>query len=91
MLLKVVLFAYSQGIVSSRGIEAACREHVTFIALSGKFRPHVNTFANFATTLDDDIAGVFGALLALCDREGAVGRKMSTIDGRSYRERHSSY
>ena len=35
MLLKVVLFAYSQGIVSSRGIERACREHVTFIALSG--------------------------------------------------------
>ena len=28
MLLKVVLFAYSRGIVSSRGIEAACREHV---------------------------------------------------------------
>jgi len=29
MLLKVVLFAYSQGIVSSRGIERVCREHVT--------------------------------------------------------------
>ncbi len=29
MLLKVVLFAYSQGIVSSRGIERACRDHVT--------------------------------------------------------------
>ena len=29
MLLKVVLFAYSMGIVSSRDIERACREHVT--------------------------------------------------------------
>ena len=27
MLLKVVLFAYSQGIINSRGIERACREH----------------------------------------------------------------
>jgi transposase len=27
MLLKVVLFAYSRGIVSSRGIERACRDH----------------------------------------------------------------
>ena len=35
MLLKVVLFAYSQGIVSSRAIERACRDHITFIALSG--------------------------------------------------------
>ena len=33
MLLKVVLFGYSRGIVSSRGIESACREQVTFIAL----------------------------------------------------------
>ena len=39
MLLKVVLFAYSRGIVSSRGIERACREHVTFIALCGDSLP----------------------------------------------------
>ena len=38
MLLKVILFAYSQGIISSRNIERACREHVTFIALSGDMR-----------------------------------------------------
>jgi hypothetical protein len=35
MLLKVILCAYAQGVVSSRGIERLCREHVTFIALSG--------------------------------------------------------
>lgn len=28
MLLKIVLFAYSQGIISSRGIERACREQM---------------------------------------------------------------
>jgi hypothetical protein len=39
MLLKVVLFAYSQGIVSSRGIERACQDHVTFIALCGDTAP----------------------------------------------------
>jgi hypothetical protein len=31
LLLKIVLFAYSQGIVSSRSIERACCEQVTFI------------------------------------------------------------
>ncbi len=40
MLLKIILFAYSQGIISSRNIERACREHVTFIALSGDTAPH---------------------------------------------------
>ena len=33
VLLKVVLFAYARGIVSSRAIARACTEHVTFIAL----------------------------------------------------------
>ena len=49
MLLKVVLFAYAQGIVSSRGIERACREHVTFIALCGDTRPHFGNPAHRAT------------------------------------------
>ena len=33
--LKIVLFAYSRGMASSRQIESACRENVTFIALAG--------------------------------------------------------
>ena len=33
MQLRVVLFAYSQGIVSSSGIERACTDHITFIVL----------------------------------------------------------
>ena len=70
MLLKVILFAYSQGIVGSRGIEAACREHVTFIALCGDSAPHFTTIASFVSTLGEDIAHVFGAVLAICDREG---------------------
>lgn len=81
MLLKVVLFAYSQGIVSSRGIEAACREHVTFIALCGDSAPHFTTIAKFVSTLDDDIAHVFGAVLAICQREGLIGGEMFAIDG----------
>ena len=39
MLLKVVRFAYSQGIVRSRAIERVCQEHVTFIALCGMSAP----------------------------------------------------
>src|SRR5450759_565854 len=81
MLLKVVLFAYSQGIVSSRGIERACREHVTFIALCGDTSPHFTTIAQFVSTLGDDIARVFAAVVAICDAEGLIGREMFAIDG----------
>jgi transposase len=81
MLLKIILFAYSQGIVSSRGIERACRDHVTFIALSGDTHPHFTTIAGFVSSLGDDIARIFTQILYLCARQGLIGREMFAIDG----------
>ena len=81
MLLQVVLCAYAHGIVSSRGIERACQDHVTFIALCGDTAPHFTTIAHFISTLGDEIAAVFAAVLAVCDRQGLIGREMFAIDG----------
>jgi transposase len=81
MLLKVVLFAYSRGIVSSRAIERACREQITFIALSGDSAPHFTTIAAFVSGLGDEIARIFSHVLYICDREGMIGREMFAIDG----------
>src|SRR5262245_46667347 len=81
MLLKVVLVAYAHGIVSSRGIARACEEHVTFIALCGDHAPHFTTVAHFVSTLGEDIARVFAAVVAICDAQGLIGREMFAIDG----------
>lgn len=81
MLLKIVLFAYSRGLVSSRLIAQACVDQVTFIALSGDSQPHFTTIAHFVSTLGEDIAKVFGAVLAICDRQGLIGHQMFAIDG----------
>ena len=81
LLLKVVLFAYSRGIVSSREIERACREQVTFIALAGDSAPHFTTIAGFISRLGDQIAPLFAQVLWLCDRQGLIGREMFAIDG----------
>jgi transposase len=81
MLLKVVLFAYSRGIVRSREIERACREQVTFIALSGDLAPHFTTFAAFVSTLGAEIEPLFKEVLLICDRQGLIGREMFAIDG----------
>lgn len=81
LLLKVVLFAYSKGIVSSRQIERACQEHVTFIALCGDRAPHFTTIARFVSTLGSDIAPVFAAILTVCDAQGLIGHEMFAIDG----------
>ena len=81
LLLKVVLFAYSRGIVGSRGIERACREHVGFIALCGDRAPSFATIAAFVSHLGEDIAKLFAQVLYLCDRQGLIGREMFAIDG----------
>ena len=81
LLLKVVLAAYAHGVVSSRGIERLCREHVTFIARCGDQPPHVTTLAEFVSTSGDAIARVFAAVVAICDRQGLIGREMFAIDG----------
>lgn len=81
VLLKLILFAYSRGIVSSRGIARACREHVTFIALSGDSAPHFTTIAGFIRELGDEIAHLFAQVLFICDAQGLIGREMFAIDG----------
>lgn len=81
MLLKVILCAYAQGVVSSRGIERLCREHVTFIVLSGDSAPHFTTLAAFVSSLDEEVARLFAQVLYLCNRQGLIGREMFAIDG----------
>jgi len=81
MLLKIILCAYAQGVVSSRGIERLCREHVTFIALSGDAAPHFTTLAAFVSSLDAEVAQLFARVLYLCNRQGLIGREMFAIDG----------
>ena len=81
MLLKVILCAYAEGVVSSRGIERLCREHVTFIALSGDTAPHFTTLAAFVSGLGDDVTELFAQVLYLCDKQGLIGRQMFAIDG----------
>ena len=81
MLLKLILFAYSRGIVSSRGIERACLEHITFMALAGNEVPHFTTVAGFIRSLRDEIAPLFAQILYLCDRQGLIGHEHFAIDG----------
>ena len=81
LLLKVVLFAYSQGIVRNRAIERVCQEHVTFMALCSTTASHFTTIAYCVSTLRDDIARVLAAVLAVCNGQGLIRREMFAIDG----------
>ncbi len=81
VLLKIVLLAYSRGIVSSRAIEAACRNNVLFMAVSGDSAPHFTSVAGFVAGLGEELKSIFTQVLTICDRQGLIGREIFAIDG----------
>ena len=81
ILLKIILFAYSRGIVHSRRIAKACEENVIFMALSCDTKPHFTTIADFVSTMDKEITELFREVLLVCDDMGLIGKEMFAIDG----------
>lgn len=81
ILLKIILFAYSRGIVSSRRIAQACEENIIFMALSCDTKPHFTTIADFVSTMDKEITQLFREVLLVCDDLGLIGKEMFAIDG----------
>jgi transposase len=81
VLLKVVLFAYSRGITSSRTMARACVENVQFIALACDQQPHFTTLAHFVATLGKEVQAVFRDVLMVCNKQGLIGKTMFAIDG----------
>ena len=81
VMLKIVLLAYSQGLISSRTIEQACARNVQFIAISGDSQPSHAHIAKFVASLSDQIKPLFSQVLLTCDAQGLIGRGMFAIDG----------
>ena len=81
VLLKIILYAYSQGIVTSRKIAHQCDVNVMFMALSGNIRPHYTTIADFISTMDVKATKIFRDVVLMCDRLGLIGKSMFAIDG----------
>jgi transposase len=81
VMLKIVLLAYSRGLVSSRAIEWACRKNVLFMAISGDTQPAYTTIAAFVRGLSEEITAIFTEVILICDRQGLIGRQMFAIDG----------
>lgn len=81
VLLKIVLFAYSRGITSSRKIARCCEENIIFMALSANTRPHFTTIAYFISSIDKEVVHLFKEVLLACDEMGLIGREMFAIDG----------
>jgi transposase len=81
ILLKVILLAYSRGIISSRRIAQACEENVLFMALGADTRPHFTTIAELISSMGEQITSVFTDILAVCYSEGLIGKRMFAVEG----------
>ena len=81
ILLKIVLFAYSKGITSSREIEWCCKTNILFKALSCDTVPHFTTIASFVSSFPSQIEAVFEQVLLVCYQQGLLGNELFAIDG----------
>lgn len=81
ILLKIILFAYSKGITSSREIEWCCGTNIIFKALSCDTVPHFTTIASFVSSHGDEIESLFEQILLICDEQGLLGHELFAIDG----------
>jgi transposase len=81
VMLKIVLLAYSRGLISSRKIEQACTQNVLFMAISGDSQPSFTHIAKFVRELGSEVQSIFSQVLLTCDRMGLIGKTMFAIDG----------
>jgi len=81
ILLKAVLLAYSRGIIHSRKTERACKENVTFMALTCGQQPDHSTIAAFVSSMKDEIQGLFSNVLLVCEEMGLLGGSEFSLDG----------
>ena len=81
VLLKVVLYGYYKGIISSRSLAEACRRNVVFMAISADTRPHFTTIAGFVRELNSEIVGLFQDVLLYASELGLIGKEHFAVDG----------
>jgi len=81
VLIKIVLFGYSRGLILSRSLERACRENITFMALSCGQQPDHSMIAAFVSSLDREIEPLFTKVLLICDEEDLLGGTHFSLDG----------
>ncbi|MDI6687719.1 MAG: IS1182 family transposase [Desulfobacterales bacterium] len=81
ILIKIVLFGYSRGMLSSRSLERACNENIIFMALACGQKPDHSTIAAFVSSIDNEIDLLVTKALLICEEEGLLGGTHFSLDG----------
>jgi transposase len=81
MMTALVLYAYSQGVFSSRKIARACIQRVDFMAVTGLQKPNFRTVTKFRARHLVALSGLFVQVLTLCRKAGLVSLGHVAVDG----------
>jgi transposase len=85
MMVGLLLYSYARANRSSRGIERACREDVTYKLITAMRTPDHSTIAEFRRRHEVAIGELFVEVLALCQEAGLVSVGVIAIDGTKIR------
>jgi len=81
VLLKIILYCYSRGIITSRKIEKTCRDNIIVKALAENCEPDHSTIAEFISTNSEAIKDLFAQILLQCSKLELITGEMFAIDG----------
>lgn len=91
MMVKLLLYGYCIGKVSSRKLEQATHEDVGFRVLACNQHPDHASIAEFRKRHLEELAGLFVQVLKLCERSGLVKLGHVAIDGSKLRANASKH
>ena len=91
MLTVLLLYAYSQGVTSSRQIERRCREDVAFMYLAGDSQPDHDTICAFRRRHLGAFEALFLETLRIAQEAGALKVGRIALDGTKIRANASKH
>jgi transposase len=91
MMVKLLVYGYCIGKVSSRKLEQATHEDVAFRVLACNQHPDHDSLAEFRKRHLGELAGLFVQVLKLCERAGLVKLGHVAIDGSKLRANASKH
>ena len=81
ILLKLILFAYANGIISSRRIQRFARENLVAMALAENQVPDFTVIADFISGMSNEIEGIFVNVLLVGSELDLLGNTVFALDG----------
>jgi len=91
MMVALLLYAYTQGVFSSRKIAKACIERMDFAAVTGFQKPDFRTVSQFRRRHLVALGGLFQQVLVLCRKAGLVALGHVALDGTKVRANASKH